>query len=244
MEHCDILNGVTWKFYYDDALFAPSTDSFVLSSFPKLKSGLRVCDLGAGTGLVGLLLLRRQPELSITGIELEEGALSLAERNRRTNGLTKNLQFLHGDLRRRETLPAAGSFDLAVCNPPYFPMGSGAAANGEARRNARGEESCTLEDVCTAASRLLRWGGSFCLVYRPDRMVDLTISMRTAGLEMKRIRTVSQTAEYAPSLLLAEGRRGGRPGLRWEPPLYLKNTDGTPTRESNAIYQQNGDDTL
>ena len=63
MEHWEYLKPDGLRFVWDDTLFRPGTDSFLLSSLPKLSAGLRVCDLGCGTGLLGLLLLQRQSEL-------------------------------------------------------------------------------------------------------------------------------------------------------------------------------------
>ena len=68
MEHWEYLKPDGLRFVWDDTLFRPGTDSFLLSSLPKLSAGLRVCDLGCGTGLLGLLLLQRQSELTITGL--------------------------------------------------------------------------------------------------------------------------------------------------------------------------------
>ncbi|WP_295582425.1 methyltransferase, partial [uncultured Oscillibacter sp.] len=121
MEHWESLKPGGYRFVYDDALFRPSTDTFLLSSLPRLRPGLRVCDLGCGTGLLGLLLLQRQPGLAVTGVELQPQALALAERAAAENGLAGQLRFLPGDLRQIRTLLPGGSFDLAVCNPPYYP---------------------------------------------------------------------------------------------------------------------------
>lgn len=236
MERSDRLSPEGYRFFYDDTLFAPGTDTFVLSAFPKLKASLRVCDLGAGTGLLGLLLLQRQPRLTVTGVELQESSLHLAEKTAAANALEQRLTFLHADLRRPEGLLPAGGFDLVVCNPPYFPAAGGVMASGQARRTARSEIACTLTDVCRTASYLLRWDGSFCLVHRPERLADLCCALRQHGLEAKRLRMVCKSGGAAPSLLLMEGRRGGRPGLSVEPPLLLQNPDGTPSREADAIY--------
>jgi len=235
MERWDRLH-CGWRFYFDDTLFPPGTDTFLLSAFPRLKPGQRVCDLGSGTGLLSLLLLAREPALSVTGVELQEGALALAEKAAAENGLTEHLAFLRADLRRLEGPLPAGSFDLTVCNPPYFREGSGFLSRGADRQTARAELSCTLEEVCRAAARLTRWGGSFCLVYRPERLTDLLCALRDAGLEPKRLRAVCARAGAAPSLFLAEGRRGGRPGLAVEPPLILTHADGSPTAEADAVY--------
>lgn len=235
MDRTEHLNGTGWCFHYDDACFPPGTDSFLLSSLPRLKTDMRVLDLGSGSGLLGLLLLRRCPQLSVTGIELDAHAAALGQRNAEENGLSSRLSFRQGDLREAAVIPA-NAFDLVICNPPYFPSGHGASAPNAARRGAREEVTCTLEDVCSAAARALRWSGSFCIVHKPDRLTDLLCAMRTARLEPKRLRFVQKTAETTPSLLLAEGRLGGKPGLTIEPPLILQRPDGTPTAETDAIY--------
>ncbi|MBQ1834157.1 MAG: methyltransferase, partial [Oscillospiraceae bacterium] len=154
-------------FYYDTALFPPSTDSFALGYFARPRRGERVCDLGCGCGLLGTLLLARDGTLRLHNVELREDALALARRTFAQNGWAA--EFVCGDLRQPSALPAAGSIDYAVCNPPYFKSGSGKRASGEARQTARGEDSCTIDDVCAAAGRILRWGGRFALVYRPER---------------------------------------------------------------------------
>ena len=114
---------------------------------------------------------------------------------------------------------------------------------GGGRRTARSEVSCTLEDVCRAASYLLRWGGAFCLVHKPERLTDLLCLLRETGLEPKRLRFVVNRTGAAPSLVLLEGRRGGKPGLTVEPPLILQKPDGSPTEELDAIYFRTTEDT-
>ena len=235
MDRTEYLNGTGWCFHYDDICFPPGTDSFLLSSLPRLKAGMQVMDLGCGSGLLGLLLLRRCPQIFVTGIELDAHAARLGHRNAEENGLAGRLTFSPGDLRETTAIPA-GRFDLVVCNPPYFPSGHGASAHNAARRSAREEINCSLEDVCRAAARGLRWSGSFCIVHKPDRLTDLLCAMRAARLEPKRLQFVHKTAEATPSLLLAEGRLGGKPGLTMESPLILQQPDGAPTPEVDAIY--------
>lgn len=236
MEYWEQLCPGGYRFVYDAALFRPGTDTFLLSSLPRLKPGLRVCDLGCGTGLLSLLLLQRQQALQVTGLDLCPEAVHLAQRAAAENCLEDRLLFRQGDLRDIRTLLPAGQFDLAVCNPPYYPAGSGALPASQALRDARSETACTLEDVCRAAAYLLRWGGSFCLCHKPERLADLCCTLRGAGLEPKRLREVCQQAGSAPILLLVEGRRGGRPGLSVAPPLILQAADGQSTAEADAIY--------
>ena len=234
MEHWESLKPGGYRFVYEDTLFRPGTDTFLLSSMPRLKSGLRVCDLGCGTGLLGLLLLQRHPGLTVTGVDIQPDAILLAEKASEENHLTDRLTFLCGDL--REPLLPANSFDLVVCNPPYYPVSSGKVAASAALRTARSEESCTLEELCRAAARLLPWSGHFCLVHKPERLADLCCTLRDCGLEPKRLRFVCKTPLSAPSLLLLDACRGGKPGLTIEAPLILQNSDGSPSPEVDAIY--------
>ena len=120
MQHWELLCPGGLSFVCDDGLFQPSTDSFLLGSFPRLKPGLRVCDLGSGTGLLGLLLFQRQRALSVTGVELLPDAVRLAEQAAARNGLADRLIFRRGDLRKiRGLLPAGGFWLLQTLNSDY-----------------------------------------------------------------------------------------------------------------------------
>ena len=175
--------------------------------------------------------------------KMKEGPKRLLEilksrENMERNGLTERSRMLCGDIRRHRELFPSGSFDLVVANPPYFPVERGFLSPEEGRRNARGETQCTLEDICDAAAFLCRTGGSFCLVHKPERLSELLCAMSLRGLEPKRLRLVCHRADSAPSLVLVEGRRGGKPGLKVLPALLLRNPDGSETEEALRIYHR------
>ena len=236
MEHWESLCPGGLAFVYDDALFRPGTDSFLLGSFPRLRPGLRVCDLGSGTGLLGSLLLQRQRQLSVTGVELLPEAVRLAERAAVENGLTDRLTFRQGDLRDIRSLLPAGGFDLAVCNPPYYPAGAGKLPAAEALRSARSEEGCSLEEVCAAAAYLLRWGGTFCLVHKPERLADLCCALRRGGWSSSGCASsAAGPGTPPPSCCWRPAGAGGR-GWTSPPPLCLEEADGRPTAELDRIY--------
>jgi len=221
-------------FYYDTELFPPTTDTFLLGAFPDLRPRLKVCDLGAGTGLLGLLLLAREPSLVLHNVELQQAALVLAEKTAAESGFTVTQH--RADLRALEGVLPAGSFDLVVSNPPYFETERGLTSPSDALAAARSDGNCTLNELCSAAARLLRWGGRFALVFRSERLTDLLVALREHGLEPKRLRLVCHRGDSVPSLVLAEARRGGKPGLRMEPCLILHHADGSETAELEHIY--------
>lgn len=223
--------------YQAPGVFPMGTDSILLSDFARPGPKARVLDLGTGTGILPILLLYDRPRLTATAVELSQDACRLAEQNFRENGLEQRIRLISGDLRQHRTLIPTGQFDLTLSNPPYFGTGTGPEA-GSGLKNARGDGTCTLEDLCQAAAWSTRWGGSFCLVFRPDRLCDLIMSLRNAGFEPKRIRPVHHTRTSPVNLILVEARRGGNPGLCWEEDLYLREESGQETPELQKIYRR------
>ena len=236
LDGCELWPG--GPIYRQDPAAPLGTDSVLLADFVPLRGAERGIDLGCGAGILSLLLLGRGEKLHMTGLELREEAAALARENLARNGLGERSRILTGDIREHRSLFAHGSFHLAVANPPYFPAGSGASSPDPARAGAREERDCTLPELCAAAAFLLPTGGRFCLVHRPERLAELLMCMRESGLEPKRLRFVSARAESAPNLVLAEGRRGGRPGLIVEPPLVLQDAEGRESGEVRRIYRR------
>ena len=217
---------------------ALGTDSILLADFIHPRPGARGIDLGCGSGIISLLLLAREARLEMTGLELDAAAAEIARENLRRNGLDARGHIVTGDIRACRELFRAGSFDFAAANPPYFPVPRGALSPDASRAAARSECCCTLEELCRAVEWLLPSGGRFYLVHRPERLSELCVTLTACGLEPKRLRPVAVRGERAPSLVLLEARRGGRPGLNWEAPLLLQNADGGESEELRRIYRR------
>ena len=210
--------------------FRMSTDSVLVANFLTLSRGIRIADLGCGSGNITFLLAGRAPDCRITGLELQPLAYQAAQESVRCNALAPRVEILQADLRQIRTILPQHSFDAAVANPPYFPQGSGQAAASPLLAAARSEETCTLAQLLEAAAWLVKTGG------RPERLCDLLCGLRQAGFEPKRMRLVRHHAGAPVSLLLVESRRGGKPGLALEPDLLLFTPDGAPTAEYRQLY--------
>ena len=219
-----------------DELFRLGTDSILLADFAKPQRGKRIADLGAGGGALGVLLCASDEKCDITGIEIQEKACKIARRNIELNALHERFRVLQGDLREIKNLLPANSFDAVISNPPYFPVGSGAQSSDPAFAIARTECCCTLDDLCSAAAWLLRYGGSFYTVYRPERLAEQIHLLKTHRLEPKRLRMVRHHANSPVSLVLLESRLGGKSGLQIENDLLLFTPDGRQTQEYREIY--------
>lgn len=213
-----------------------STDSVLLADFTRASQRKKCIDLGCASGILSLLLLTKSPALSAVSLEIDAETSALCAQNMALNNLDKRCECVCGDILKVRERFKSGSFDLAVTNPPYFPLGRGKLPEDEKRAAARGEIKCSLRDVCAAASYLLCTGGSFNIVIKPERLSELMCLMSELGLEPKRLRLVSHSSGRAPSLALIEGRRGGKPGLSIEPELILCDENGAYTPEANEIY--------
>lgn len=223
-------------FFQEEGVFKLGSDSVFLSYFVNLKRVGTVFDIGCGAGVIPVLLLERQKELKIDAVEISEDAVRLAHRNFEHNGA--DVRLIHGDIRYYRELIEPGYYDLVISNPPYFPVNSGKASGTENIARARDERMCSLEDVVSAAAYAARWGGRFAVVYRPERLSRLFCAMTEYGIEPKRLRMVQNRPDSAPSLVLVEGRRGGKPGLDIEPPLILLDPKGDESMEVKKIYKR------
>lgn len=226
------------RFMQTEDSFKLSTDSVLLADFANMKRVRSCLDLGSGAGVLCVLLASKNPDALITGIEIQPKCAELSRRNLAENKMNGRADIITADLREHRSLIKAESFDIVVSNPPYFTENSGYSAPASHRASAREEKSCTLQDICAAAKWALRWGGIFSLVHRPERLSEVFCAMTEAGIEPKRLRMVSHSALKAPSLVLIEGKRGGRKGLKIEAPLILTNADGSDSDEVQRIYKR------
>lgn len=215
-----------------------TTDTVLLADFAHVSGMKRGVDLGCASGALMLLLLWREPGLSMTGLEISQDAAVLARENMFLNGLDGRSDIVCGDFRLTVRDLAAGGYDFVVSNPPYFESGRGVLAPENSRAAARAELICSLGDVCSAAARLCRSGGKAFFSYRPDGMNRLLAVMTEARLEPKSLRFVHYRREKEASLVLVEGRKDGNPGLKVEAPLMLSDAEGRETAEYSRIYHR------
>lgn len=202
------------------------TDALLLADFAAVRKNNRCCDMGSGCGIIPLLWLKKNMSRPVAAVEISEQGCEQMKKAAEVNSLGGRLEIFNEDLRRvREFLPA-GEFDVVTMNPPYKAEGAGIVSADGAAAMARHGLCCSLDDMCTASAWLLKFGGKFCVCLRPERLCELMCKMNAAGIEPKRLRTVSKRDGFAPWLVLVEGRRGGKPGMTVEPQLNIYDGDG------------------
>lgn len=219
MKRTEILSDKI-KIVQDDGLYAFTSDAILLSKFANVKKGEVVADFCAGCGVVGFNLYALNPDKisSLTFFELQPALFSLCEENIALNGKEGEFNAVLG---RVQDLSKEfyGKFSLIVCNPPYMKDGAGEKKVSENIAACRSEMFLTLEELVKAAASGLKFGGRLCLTHRADRLTDVISLMRKYGIEPKRLTPVAAKGK-APYLILVEGVKGGKSGLKFLKTVY------------------------
>jgi tRNA1Val (adenine37-N6)-methyltransferase len=220
-ETIDALFQGKLKFYQSRRGYRFSLDAILLAYFATVGQNEKIADLGTGNGVIPLILMRRVPSLSILGVEVQDDLTDRARRNVEMNRVQERIQIVQGDVRAIAQIAAPESFDAVLCNPPYRHPGSGRVSPSAEKKIARHEILGALKDFLKAGAYLLRVNGRMSLVYPAVRTVDLLQGMRGAGLEPKRLRLVHSQTDAEASLMLAEGVKGGKSGVKIMAPLVI-----------------------
>ena len=228
------------------------SDAYLLAAFVRPDKSALCVDLGSGTGIIPLLLCRRDKVARAVGVEVQADFADLIDRNAAINGLSDRMIALHTDVRELSQVTLGKKLgseqglcaDIVVSNPPYMRTDSGRRNEAEAKYIARHEVCGGIADFCAAAARVLRFGGSFYVVWRPDRLTELMAALKQHKLEPKRMTFVHADAESEPSMVLVEARAGGKAALVVTPPLLLHEVESRGmahrplTRAAQAVYDR------
>lgn len=235
-ERIDDLQRNNYRIIQDPERFCFGMDAVLLSGFAKAKEGDHVIDLGTGTGIIPILMEAKTKASNLVGLEIQPESADMAQRSVELNHLEKKIRIVTGDIREASSIFGAATFDVVTSNPPYMTEHHGITNEKSPKAIARHELLCTLEDVISQAAKLLRPGGSFYMVHRPFRLVDIIVLMRECHLEPKRMKLVYPYIDKDPNMVLIEGLRGGRPRMTVEKPLIVYKEPGVYTDEIYEIY--------
>lgn len=216
------------------------TDALLLAAFAKKSPKSRAVELGTGSGIVSLLCAGRGKFAHIDAVEVQPALAELCKRNIERNGLQERISAYCADAREFCRLPDSScAYDVALFNPPYMRVGDGYRSDDAGRDAARRELHGDIFELCGAVSKLLRTGGIFYSVYRPDRLADLVCALRAAALEPKRVIFVCDELGRAPCLVLTEARKDGGVSAYVTPPFILR--EGKMTTPDFDYLLENGE---
>ena len=215
----------------NEGSLAYGTDAYLLYAYLRRQTKERACEFGAGSGVISLLASSKGKFSHITAFEIQENIAQIAMQNVETNGFSEKMEVVCKDIREAETI-YNGAFGVVFSNPPYMTANSGKLGKNDADRASRHELNGGIDDFAKSASRLLKYGGLFYAVYRPDRLAELLCACKINGLEPKRMTLVYPTENHVPCLVLLEAKKNGAPGIFVTKPLMIYQSGKPQTNEN------------
>lgn len=235
-ERIDELQRNGYRIIQNPGRFCFGMDAVLLSGFAKAKPGDKVLDLGTGTGIIPILMEAKTEAASFQALEIQSESADMARRSVALNHLEEKIEIVTGDIKEADRIFPAAGFDVVTCNPPYM-IGQHGLVNPESPKAiARHEILCTLEDVIRQGARVLRPGGSFYLVHRPFRLVEIMTLFTKYKLEPKRMQLVYPYVDKEPNMVLLQAVRDGKSRLTVEKPLIVYKEPGVYMPEIYDIY--------
>ncbi|HEX9859778.1 MAG TPA: tRNA1(Val) (adenine(37)-N6)-methyltransferase [Nitrospirota bacterium] len=230
------IRDIEVQVYQSKAGYRFSLDALLLADFPAVRTCSRILELGAGSGVVSLLLAKRYPRAKVAGVEIQDGLYGRAVRNAEVNGLSGRVEFVHMDLKKLPKAMPAEGFDMVVMNPPFRKPDTGRISPGDERAAARHELAASLRDIIRVSSVMLKNRGRLCIVHHPARLPELMQLMQTYHLEPKRMRMVHSHTGDEARMALVEAVKAGAEGLKVLPPLFVYESERVYTREMREFY--------
>ena len=230
--------------YYDNLkivqnknYFNFSLDSVLLPNFVFLGQNTKmILDLCTGNAPVPLILSTKT-NAKIYGIEIQKDIYNMAVESVKINNLENRIELINDDAKNIINRFETDTFDVITCNPPYFKCTDTSLKNdNDIKSIARHEIMIELEDVIKIAKKLLKNGGSLCMVHRTDRLIEIIETMRKHNIEPKRLQFIYPKNDIESNLILIDGKKNGNVGLKVLAPLYVHNDDGSYTDEVLKIF--------
>jgi tRNA1Val (adenine37-N6)-methyltransferase len=190
-----------------------------------------IIDLGAGCGIISLVLARINLAASVVAVENNPEMAALIEQNIHHNELVGRVSVSAEDVINLRTCYPDSTFDLVVSNPPFRTPRSGKVSPHPGRDAARHETTAGLADFMAAAKYLVKPSGRICFIQIPSRMPEFMALVSQMKLSVLRLRMIHNNAGSPATMFMAELAKGRRTAPIVEPPLFVRDMDGEYTDE-------------
>lgn len=222
-----LLNFDDMIIYQDNDYFLFSLDSVLLANFVTIKlTDKKIIDLCSGNAPVPMLMSLRT-KARIFGVEIQKYIYDMGVVSIKENKLDKQIEFINLDVNKLDKVYDAETFDIVTCNPPYFKYQENSLINNnDGKSIARHEILINLEEIIKISSYLLKNGATFAMVHRPERLIEIINLLQKYNIEPKKMQLVYPKAEKNANMLLVEGVKNGRSGLKILEPLIVHDVNG------------------
>lgn len=236
-ERFDLIQRNGYGVIQNKKWFSYGIDAVLLSYFCEVSKDDTIVDLGTGTGIIPLLLSLNHDTKMIYGVEKQEEVANMASRSVDKNNKNDHIKIIHSDILELNLHLKSSTADIVVSNPPYFKKGNALINSGSVKASSRHETTGDLEDFIRVTSDLLKNKGTFFMVHRPMRLVDIMVYCREYNLEPKAIQFVYPHKEKAPNIVLIKCVKNGNHELKFLENIYVYDNNREYTKQIKSIYR-------
>ena len=218
--------------YQPDSGYCYNSDSLFLYDFinsfhPKGK----MLDVGAGCGIVGLLVARDNEKVELEAVEKQEAFIHFCKTNARVN----NIPYILHECDFLE-LEEKTKYDYIVSNPPFYPSGVQKSQN-EMLFNARYNVNLPLEDFFKKVSRLLRPQSHFIFCYDATQFGLVCAQLDKVKMKIVDVQFVHPKIDRSASLVMIHARNGSKSMMNVWPP-FISFEGNEPSQKVQNIYKK------
>ncbi len=222
----------------DSDMFNFSLDSVLLPNFVTINKNIKkILDIGCGNAPIPLILSTKT-SAKITGIEIQKNVFDLAVESVKLNNKEDQITIINDDINEYYKNVETDTYDVITCNPPFFKYLETSNLNkNDYKTIARHELKLNLDYLFIIARKLLKNNGVIAIVHRPERFVEIVEKMKKNNIEPKRVQFVYPKKNLESNIMLIEGTKNGKPGLKILPPLYSHEDNGEYTKEIQNFFE-------
>ena len=226
------------KIIQDNEMFNFSLDSVLLPNFVTLNKNItNILDIGCGNAPIPLILSTKT-DAGITGVEIQKEIYEMAVDSVKLNNKQDQINIKNKDINDYYKEVQTDTFDVITCNPPFFKYIETSNINkNDYKTIARHEVKLNLNQLFNISKKLLKNNGVIAVVHRPERLVEIIEEMKKNNIEPKRVQFVYPKKNMEANIMLIEGSKNGKPGLKILPPLYTHLDNGDYTEEVKKYFE-------
>ena len=210
------------KIIQDDELYTFTSDSVILANFIKTKSKDVAVEIGAGSGIVSILVQAKNKLKKIFAFEIQQKMQEICKKNINLNNLNEKIKVVCDDIKNYSNY-LEKEVDVVFSNPPYFKPTE--FVQNEVKKIAKEEVCLTCEQLVKVSSKMLKFGGVFYCCYPAERCCELISNLHKSNLIVKEM-FFTDNGKGDVKLVVLKAVKGGKFGTKVYANLVTNDVDG------------------
>lgn len=245
LEDLEINN---YKIYQDKDSFNFGVDAVFLANFAlqnidaasyaRPDTVMKICDFCTGNLPIPLIMYAKRKDfipckINIDAIEINEEQVKIAKDSLNYNyenisdakDILSDINIYNDDIKNiiSDKKYKSESYDAITCNPPYMKKGSALVNDDDKKMIARHEILITFDEICKAASYLLKSNKKFYIVHHSERFTELIETLKKYSFEVKKAQFIYPYIDKLSNLVLIEAVKNANEGVKVLPPIIMYN---------------------